>query len=315
MIISASRRTDIPAFYAEWMIHRIREGFCTVPNPLNRHQVSRISLQPEDVDCIVFWTRNPMPLLEYLPEIQSKPLRFYFQYTLLNYPREIDRTSPGMDSAISAMRTLSKTIGPERIVWRYDPIVMTPVLNPDFHRNNFDNLARQLQGFSRHCVISIMDKTRRSEARLRSLQMTDHRIDHPVQQEIDSLLRDIARSARSHGFSIATCAEPIDPETTTISPGKCIDERLIAEEFKLFLSKRKDPAQRKKCGCIVSRDIGMYNSCLYGCQYCYATQEFEQARHNYEQHNPLSPSLLGYYHVPEPSIPKPQNSSLFDSCQ
>ena len=127
MIISASRRTDIPAFYAEWMVRRLKEGYCTVPNPFNRNQVSRISLRPEEVDAIVFWTRNPRPLMPYLDELDSRGYRYYFQFTILGYPRDIDPKSPPAATAIEVFREIAERLGPRRVIWRYDPVVLTEI--------------------------------------------------------------------------------------------------------------------------------------------------------------------------------------------
>ena len=142
MIISASRRTDIPAFYSEWMLHRLKAGYCTVANPFNRNQVSRISLRPEDVDAIVFWTRNPRPLMRYIPELDSQGYRYYFQFTILGYPREIDPKSPTAAAAVQTFHELSERLGPTRVIWRYDPIVFTGLTPPAFHRENFQRPGR-----------------------------------------------------------------------------------------------------------------------------------------------------------------------------
>src|SRR5262249_45409981 len=134
MIISASRRTDIPAFYAEWMINRIRAGFCTVPNPFNRHQVSRVSLCPEHVDVIVFCTWNPRPLMGRLGELDSRGLRYYFQFRILGYPRELDPKSPSVTAAVETFKALSDHLGPSRVIWRYDPLIFTSLTTAAFHR-------------------------------------------------------------------------------------------------------------------------------------------------------------------------------------
>jgi hypothetical protein len=132
MIISASRRTDIPAFYTPWFMNRIREGFCTVPNPFNRQQISRICLLPADVDVIVFWTRNPRPLITHLDELDQRGYRYYFQFTLLDYPRLIDVKMPGLAASVETFCRLSERVGPERIVWRYDPMVLSNQTGVDF---------------------------------------------------------------------------------------------------------------------------------------------------------------------------------------
>ena len=141
MIISASRRTDIPAFYAEWMVRRLKEGYCTVANPFNRNQVVRISLKPEDVDAIVFWSRNPRPLMPHLDELDSRGYRYYFQFTILGYPREIDAKSPPAATAVEAFCKLAERLGPKRVIWRYDPIVFSGLTSPAFHEENFRRLA------------------------------------------------------------------------------------------------------------------------------------------------------------------------------
>ena len=146
MIISASRRTDIPAFYADWFINRVREGSCEVPNPFNPRQVATISLKPEDVDSIVFWTRSPRPLFRHLRELDGRGFFYYFQYTLLDYPAVIDSHTPPAWRALDTFRALADRIGPERVVWRYDPIVLSEITPPEYHLETFGRLAAALRG-------------------------------------------------------------------------------------------------------------------------------------------------------------------------
>jgi hypothetical protein len=298
MIISASRRTDIPAFYAEWMVRRLREGHCTVPNPFDRNQVSRIRLRPEDVDAIVFWTRNPRPLVPYLDELDCRGYRYYFQFTILGYPREIDPKSPSAAVAVEAFRELADRLGPRRVIWRYDPIVLTAITPPAFHEENFRRLAESLKGHTRRVVVSIVDTYRKIEKRMRTLGGTGAEV-HPCDaDDIGSLMRRLAETANESGMEIVSCAEEVDLRPFGILPGKCVDDRVIAEAFGIEVPRTKDPAQRKACGCVVSRDIGMYESCLFGCQYCYATKSFDRAKANFDSHDPRSPSLLGWHEVP-----------------
>lgn len=294
MIISASRRTDIPAFYSEWLIRRIRAGFCTVPNPFQPKQAARISLRPEDVDAIVFWTRNPRPLMRYLPELDARGFRYYFQMTILGYPRQIDPKSPGIAAAVRTFRELSDRLGPIRVIWRYDPIVFTGLTPPSFHRQQFAKLADLLKGGARRCVVSIMDRYHKIEGRMQDLERTAGG-NACTEEELGALMRDLAACAAACGMEIVSCAEEIDLTPFGVLPGKCIDDRVIAQAFGVNVAATKDPGQRKACGCIVSRDIGVYDSCLFGCRYCYATKNFEQARANFEKHHPDSPSLLGWY--------------------
>jgi hypothetical protein len=297
MIISASRRTDVAAFYAEWLIRRLRAGYCTVPNPLNRNQVSRISLRPEDVDVIVFWTRNARPLMTYLDELDSRGYRYYFQYTIVGNPREIDPKSPSVAAAIDTFSELSQRLGPYRVIWRYDPIVFTDLTPPAFHRENFQRIAESLRNRTRRSVVSIVDTYRKTESRMKNLEGTPAAVQPCDVGEFQSLMRDLAELARTNGMDIVSCAEEIDLRPFGIGPGKCVDDEVIAESFGVDVPK-KDPTQREACGCVVSRDIGMYDSCVYGCQYCYATKSFAQARVNFDAHDPNSPSLLGWHEPP-----------------
>lgn len=297
MIISASRRTDIPAFYATWFINRIRAGFCAVPNPFNNNQVSRISLAPEDVDVIVFWSRFPQPLMVHLEELDKRGFHYYFQFTLVDYPRAIDRRTPPLDKALEVFKKLSEQIGPERVIWRYDPIVRTNLTALEYHRAKFERIAQSLQGLTSRCVISLMDWYRKARSRLAKLELEGFALQQDGQPDpsLFDLLRNMAEAARSFGIECQSCAEEIDLTTCGILSGKCIDDKLIASLIGKNITLDKDPGQRPACGCVVSRDIGMYDSCGFGCQYCYATSSFARARQNLALHDMNSPSLLGNF--------------------
>ncbi|GAK61217.1 hypothetical protein U27_01116 [Candidatus Vecturithrix granuli] len=295
MIISASRRTDIPAFYAEWFMRRIRAGYCVTPNPFNRKQATSVSLKPEDVDVIVFWTRNPKPLLPFLPELDRRGFRYYVQYTLLNNPPELDPHTPRLESALRTFRELASQIGPQKVIWRYDPIVFSPKTDASFHWHSYREIAEALQDFTFRSVISLVDPYRKTQKRLEELARQGIEIQvyegQPVSWFVD-LMRSLARIAQDNGMEIVSCAEEIDLQPYGIRPGKCIDDEYIARVFGFEVTHQKDKSQRKACGCVESRDIGMYDTCIYGCRYCYATSNFERARSNLQQHDPLFPSLL-----------------------
>jgi len=301
MIISASRRTDIPAFYADWMMNRIRAGFCAVPNPFNRKQISRISLLPSDVEVIVFWTRNPKPLMRYLSEMDSLGLHYYFQFTIVGYPREIDPKCPPLEAAIRVFQELSDHVGPSRVVWRYDPIVFCVKTPPDYHKQRFAEIAGELKGHTHRAVVSVVDSYRKAEIRMKALEAKGAWITECDSDDLGSLMRDLAALATGNEMEITSCAEDIDLSCYGIRAGKCVDDQLIAEAFGIDVSRKKDSSQRKRCGCVVSRDIGMYDSCVFGCPYCYATQSFERAGENHKEHDPQSPSLLGWY---DPETPR-----------
>jgi hypothetical protein len=298
MIISASRRTDIPAFYNEWFMNRVRDGFCTVPNPFNSRQIARVSLDPEDVDAIVFWTRNPLPLMSSLEELDQRGFCYYFHFTLLGYPRFLDQNVPSFNNFIENFRALSGAIGADRVIWRYDPIVITPRTGISFHLENFERIADSLKDHTNKCVISLVDMYRKSKRRLGELANSGEQvIEHGAldDNQFDSLMRGIAGLGKKYGLTVSSCAESIDLTSFGINPGRCIDHVLLQDEFNIRVPARKDPGQRDICACVVSKDIGMYDSCLYGCQYCYATSSISRARDNFVAHDPSSPSLLGWH--------------------
>ncbi|MGB9800879.1 MAG: DUF1848 domain-containing protein [Thermanaerothrix sp.] len=303
MIISASRRTDIPAFYTPWFINRVRAGYCTVPNPFNRRQVSYVSLRPAEMDVIVFWTRNPAPLIPYLDELDERGLRYYFQYTVLDNPRALDPKSPPLPAALNTFRRLAEKIGPQKVIWRYDPIVFTPHTDAAFHRDAFARIAAALHGYTRRVVISILDRYPKAAKRLAALEPHGYPLDEEVIQTpaFEHLVRDLVALAAQHEMEIVSCAEDIDLRPYGVRPGKCVDDDYIRRVFGIEVTHTKDPHQREACGCVVSKDIGAYDTCLFGCQYCYATRSFDRARQQHAMHNPESPSLIGWYEAPPPT--------------
>jgi hypothetical protein len=297
MIISASRRTDIPAFYAEWFMNRIRAGTCSVPNPFNRQQVAQISLRPEDVEVIVFWTRHPRPLFPFLEELDQRGYRYYFQYTLLGYPRPLEPMGSDRQAAVATFQELATRVGAERLIWRYDPIVFSQITGVSYHAQAYAQIAESLAGYTRRSVVSVMDLYPKTRKRLEELNQRGAGValDEVQPSGFEALMRSLALTAARCGMEIASCAEELGLAVYGIRPGKCIDDDYIRATFGLEVSHSKDPNQRRACGCVASKDIGMYDNCLFGCPYCYATGSFARARENYKQHDPNSPSLLGWY--------------------
>jgi hypothetical protein len=293
MIISASRRTDIPAFYTKWFMNRIRAGFCTVPNPFNPNQISNISLEPENVDLFVFWTRNPKPLIPHLKELNALGYSYYFLFTLMDNPRILDPKSPPPEVSLATFRKLSNHIGPEKVIWRYDPIVFSNFTGIEFHKKTFDHIAGSLRGYTFRCLISFVDIYRKMESRLKKIGDKDFVLQKCDDYNLSILLSYLAEIAGNNGIEIRSCASKIDLAGFGISAGKCIDDNYITKTFGKNLELTKDPYQRKNCNCVSSKDIGMYDSCLYECLYCYATTSFDRAKINFKKHDPDSPSLFG----------------------
>ena len=298
MIISASRRTDIPAFYSEWFMNRIRAEYCTVPNPFNRKQVSYVSLCPKDVQVVVFWTRNPKPIFPYLEELDHREHQYYFQFTVMDNPRPLDVKTPSLTSALRTFQSLSDIVGPDRVIWRYDPIVFSNVTGAHFHIETYKRIAKVLKGYTHRSVVSILDTYSKARKRLRDLknqgiEIVDYKGKPSPRFEL--LMNTLANVAKDNKMEIMSCAETISLSPYGISPGKCIDDKYIEKVFNIQATSKKDPYQRKECGCVQSKDIGVYDTCLFECQYCYATRSFKRAKINYDSHNVNSPSLIGWY--------------------
>ncbi len=292
MIISASRRTDIPAFYAEWFVKRLQEGVVLVRNPMNFHQVSRITLSPEDIECVVFWTKNPAAILAKLAEIDSLGYRYYFLFTLTPYDCSIEAKVPDTLERIAAFQALAERIGKEKVIWRYDPILFTDRYTPSFHAAAFAGFAEKLAGFTEKCIVSFVEMYRKCERNMQGLRLTA-----PPIEERTRLLHTLQRIAAAHGIALQTCATGADLEKAGIMPGKCIDNDLLARITGTEIHAGKDKNQRRECGCIESIDIGAYNSCPHGCLYCYANNDRISVTRNFAAHNPDAHLLYGTINV------------------
>jgi DNA repair photolyase len=282
-----SRRTDIPAFYSEWLMNRLREGYVMVRNPMNYHQISKIELNPKLIDFIVFWTKNPLPLLPYIDEISNK-YSFYFQYTLNSYGRDIERNISSIDSRINTFKELSKKIGNEKIIWRYDPIAISDKYTLDWHIKSFEEAARKLHGFTNVCVISFIDIYPKVKNNIKGKNINELTI-----EEMNYLAEKLSSIASQYGMELRSCAEGIDLSSYNIKHNSCIDGTLINKILGCNIIANKDKNQRSECGCIESIDIGQYNTCHHGCSYCYANFNPKSVETFSKQHNPLSPLLIG----------------------
>lgn len=287
MIISASRRTDIPTYYADWLFNRLEEEYVLVRNPMNIHQIGKISLAPEVVDGIVFWTKNPIPMLDRLSELDK--YNYYFQFTLNAYGKDVEPNIPSKnDVIIPAFQQLSKIIGRERIIWRYDPIFFNEYYTMEYHCKYFRMLAERLGPYTEKCTVSFLDLYRNTARNTKPLNIQPE----TMEQQIEIMQR-FLKIADEYGLYIDTCAEEIDLEKFGISHAHCIDKKRFEQIGKYKLSVEKDPNQRPECGCIASIDIGTYNTCKNGCLYCYANYSHNTVVKNAQLHNPLSPLLFG----------------------
>jgi hypothetical protein len=291
MIISVSRRTDIPAYYSEWFYNRINDGYCVVPNPMNYKNVSFVDLTPKAVTAFVFWTRNPIPFWKNIYSLDELGYKYYFLFTLNNYPLIYERYNPPLESTINIFKKISSKIGNDKVIWRYDPLIITEDMNYNFHTRNFSLIASQLKGFTKRVVISIVKDYRKTLRRMKRLG-TNYT---PNQTEIpwmENLLSDIVEIASNNKIEVRSCAEAVNYEHLGIKPGKCIDDELLKNEFGIDVKYKKDKSQRTECRCTVSKDIGMNNTCLMGCEYCYANFSHQAAINKRKKHDSEFPSLI-----------------------
>lgn len=330
IIISASRSTDIPAFYAKWFFNRLVKGYCTWNNPFNAKQKMYISFK--NCKMVVFWTKNPKPILPYLHELDERGIHYYFQVTLNDYVREgFEPNVPSVAERVETFKQLSNMIGRERVIWRFDPLIMTPQLTPRLLLTKIWYLGNELKGYTDKLVFSFVDVKAYRKVQCNLVKETQYFTKENVEQAemtdaqrtevVEGLvkLRDIWKQD-GWNLQLATCAEELDLEKYGIEHNRCIDgelmKRIFADDRELVyylhtgkLPERdmfgeippipqkvkdlKDKGQRKICGCMMSKDIGMYNTCRHFCVYCYANTNKEAVLKNKDKHNDESESIVG----------------------
>ncbi|MDR1095197.1 MAG: DUF1848 domain-containing protein [Spirochaetaceae bacterium] len=286
MIMSASRRTDIPAFYSDWLFHRIREGSVWVQNPFNARQAREIKISPATVDGMVFWSKNPEPMLDKLDSL--KDFAYYFQFTLNSYLADAEANLPPLSKRRDTFMRLSDKIGPEKIIWRYDPVLLNDAYTPAYHIDQFGETAGKLRGYTRKTVFSFIDFYKKTEtaAKKRGIRAL-------AADDKNDIAAHFAAIARSCDLLIETCAEDIDLSKYGIAHGRCVDGELLSAISGNPVHIAQDKNQRPACGCAASVDIGMYDSCPHGCAYCYANSRPGTVQKNTARHDPLSPLLIG----------------------
>lgn len=284
MILFASGRTDIPAFYSKWFVNRIHAGFIDVRNPYVPQNVTRYLLDPKLVDCIVFCTKNPAPIIPFLDEFKN--FGIYFFVTITPYDKEIEPNVPQKQDVINSFIELSKKIGKERICWRYDPIFIDSKYTVATHIREFKKLCEQLSPYTDRCIISFVDlysKTKKNFPELKEVSEADQKF----------IAGSFSRIALSFNLKIESCAEKLDLSPYGIKKGECISKELIENITNERLLKCGVQNLRKHCACLPMRDIAHYNSCPHLCKYCYANYDEKTVQKNYANHNPDSSFLIG----------------------
>ena len=329
VIVSASRSTDIPAFYAKWFINRLAAGYAVWYNPFNQ-QPMKISFEKTKV--VVFWTKNPAPLIPYLHELDERGIHYYFQFTLNDYEVEnFEPNVPALEERVETFKRLSALIGKERVIWRFDPIIMTSRLQPRDILKKVWKIGNLIKGCTEKLVFSFVDVKSYRKVQNNLIKDTDsftrETIDmaEPTDEQIREIVEGLAK-LREHwkhedgwDLALATCAEKIDLEEYGVEHNKCIDgelmDRLFANDKELIYYLRtgklpepdlfggipelpseaknlKDKGQRKLCGCMISKDIGMYNTCRHLCAYCYANTSRNVVMSNKAKHSDESESII-----------------------
>ena len=300
VIVSASRETDLPRFYADWFLERLCQGWCEWRNPFNG-EMRRVSFVKTRM--IVFWSKNPKPLLERLDEVEELGFsQYYFQFTLNDYDNErLEPNVPSVEKRVDTFRRLSDRIGKERVIWRFDPLLLTDKISIDVLLERIAKIGRQLKGCTEKLVFSFIDiaSYRKVQKNLAELGCREFSAEEQVK-----FAKGLAELNGELGLALATCGELADLSAYGIKHNKCVDDELmmrlfhddaelmnfIGAEYDMFngwqiKKSKKDKGQRKACGCIVSKDIGMYNTCPHLCRYCYANFSDEMVMKNWRGRN------------------------------
>ncbi len=319
IIVSASRSTDIPAFYSDWFINRLKQGYVKWKNPFNGVP---LYVSFKEARLITFWSKNPKPMIKHLDFLNDRNINYYFQYTLNDYAKEkLEAKVGSVDKRIETFIELSERIGREKVIWRFDPYILTESSGVEELLRRTEYIGNKLKNYTEKLVFSFADikdyKKVQNNLRRDSVPYTEFN-----ERTMNELATGLMELNKNWNLEIGTCAEKIDLDKYGIIHNKCIDDDLMKKLFykdkklmeflgyelkkvDLFddeeklvpLKSRnlKDKGQRQACGCIMSKDIGQYNTCPHECLYCYANTSVETAKKNYKQHlrNPNSETIIG----------------------
>jgi len=290
-IVSVSRRTDIPAFYGDWFMRRLEEGFAGVVNPFGGKRYL-VSLRPEDVNCFVFWSKNFGPFMDNLETIDRLGYNFYFNYTVTSLP-ELFESNVEKQAAIEALKRLSRRYSPRHINWRFDPIVISSGCDRDFYTSSFEQLASEFEGLVERCYISFVTEYNKVKRNFEELERTTNvKIAGRSEEFKIELANDLAEIAQSRGMQMFSCCGDY-LLNGKIKKAHCIDGNVIEDLFFPNGLKHREKHTRKECGCTESSDIGTYDTCPHGCIYCYANMNRQKAHKAFESHDKDS-AFLGY---------------------
>lgn len=302
MILNTGGRTDTVQYYTEWLLRRFSEGYVLSRNPLFPNKVTRYELTPENVDCVVFCSKNYKPILPRLHEITDR-FNTYFHYTITAYGKDIEPGVPTIEESMETLIELSKQVGRQRIAWRYDPVLLTKKYTIQRHLETFERMANVLFPYVDRCIFSFVEMYKKLESNMPELI--------PLSEEDkDALAQGLGAIANQHGISIQTCGTNGDFTKYGIHASGCMTLDILGAANGIVFKNLKHKGMRQGCHCIESRDIGAYDTCLNGCKYCYANTKPQKARENYRLHDPASPLLLGLVKPEDTIIQGAQKSFL-----
>ena len=286
MIVNTGGRTDTVQYYSKWLLKRFEEGYVYSRNPLFPNKVTRYELTPDKVDCVVFCSKDYEPILPDLTKITSR-FPTYFHYTITAYGADVEPGVPSIERSIATLRRLSEMVGRQRVAWRYDPVLLTERYTVQTHLETFERMAEQIAPHVDRCIFGFVEMYRRLETNMPELiALTD--------DDKDVLAKGLGEIAARHGLPIQTCGANGDYARYGINPSGCMTLDMVGAANGLAFRKLKHGGMREGCGCIQTRDIGAYNTCLNGCRYCYANKRPDKALENFKLHDPDSPLLIGH---------------------
>lgn len=283
MILQTGMRTDIPAFYSEWFMNRIKEGFVLVRNPYHTEQVTRYEINPDVVDLIAFCTKNPFPMIRHIDKL--KEYGQYWFVTITSYGKDLEPNVPNKKDTIKHFQLLSDIVGINSMGWRYDPVLVSEKYTVDYHISAFERIAMQLSGCTETCIISFVDlyeKVKRNAPEIRAVTESDQ----------ITLAKAFAEIGRKYGITVKGCHESPELAKYGIDMSGCLNRAVYEKAIGVSLSMPKKKSQRD-CNCFFGTDIGAYNSCGHFCRYCYANADVQSVKRNIARHDPESPFLIG----------------------
>ena len=285
MIINTGSRTDTVQYYSEWLLKRFKEGFVYSRNPLFLNKVTKYELNPEVVDCVIFCSKNYEPILGRLHEITDR-FNTYFYYTITAYGKDIEPNVPSIEDSIETLIKLSEIVGAKRIAWRYDPILLTEKYTKNRHYETFDYMSEKLSPYIDRCIFSFVEMYKKLKTNMPEIILL-------TQEDKDEIAKNIGLIAQKNKILLQTCATLENYEKYNIIQSGCITAEILGTANGVTFSNIKHSGNRKGCRCMENRNIGDYDTCPNGCKYCYANQNPQIAKKNYEKHNIDSPLILG----------------------